>query len=213
MHVLEAAAPGGRGLVPEDAQREWLAANIPQMLADAPDDADRLAAMLPPDKRDIVLAAKPARIPVWTALIQTTGVVPAIDKIRYFGARVRAEDGSPLATLYVYGADLPATLLALVAQGDRGMFERMARLADPGRREAAVMFADIQSSGELSRHLSSAAYFRLVQELFTELTGSSTSAAASSASTRATASARSSSARTSAPLLRPRVLRSMPPAP
>jgi class 3 adenylate cyclase len=49
------------------------------------------------------------------------------------------------------------------------MFERMARLAEPGRREAAVLFADIQSSGELSRHLSSAAYFRLVQKLFTEL--------------------------------------------
>ena len=46
---------------------------------------------------------------------------------------------------------------------DRGMFERMARLTEPGRREAAVLFADIQSSGELSRHLSSAAYFRLVQ--------------------------------------------------
>jgi class 3 adenylate cyclase len=82
---------------------------------------------------------------------------------------VRAPDGTPLATVYIYGVDLPATLLALVAQGDRGMFARMARLADPGRREAAVVFADIQSSGELSRHLSSAAYFQLVQALFTDL--------------------------------------------
>jgi class 3 adenylate cyclase len=49
------------------------------------------------------------------------------------------------------------------------MFERMARLAEPGRREAAIVFADIQSSGDLSRHLSSAAYFRLVQSLFTSL--------------------------------------------
>jgi class 3 adenylate cyclase len=71
----------------------------------------------------------------------------------------------------MYGANLPATLLALVSQGDRGMFERMARLTEPGRHEAAVLFADIQASGELSRHLSSAAYFRLVHELFTKLDG------------------------------------------
>jgi class 3 adenylate cyclase len=47
----------------------------------------------------------------------------------------------------------------------------MARLTEPGRREAAVLFADIQASGELSRHLSSAAYFSLVHELFTKLDG------------------------------------------
>ena len=93
----------------------------------------------------------------------------AVSEVRNFGVRVRDSTGRPLATVYIYGVDLPATLLALVAQGDRGMFERMARLAEPGRREAAVLFADIQSSGELSRHLSSAAYFRLVQELFTDL--------------------------------------------
>jgi class 3 adenylate cyclase len=91
--------------------------------------------------------------------------------VRNFGMRVRTYDGKPFATVYIYGANLPATLLALVAQGDQSMFERMARLADPGRREAAVLFADIQSSGELSRHLSSAAYFRLVQQLFTALDG------------------------------------------
>jgi class 3 adenylate cyclase len=94
-----------------------------------------------------------------------------VREVRNFGLRVRTDDGKPFATVYMYGANMPATLLALVAQGDRGMFERMARLAEPGRREAAVLFADIQSSGELSRHLSSAAYFRLVHELFTKLDG------------------------------------------
>jgi class 3 adenylate cyclase len=92
-----------------------------------------------------------------------------VSEVRNFGIRVRTKEGDPFATVYIYGANLPATLLALVAQGDRGMFERMARLTEPGRREAAVLFADIQSSGELSRHLSSAAYFRLVHELFTQL--------------------------------------------
>jgi class 3 adenylate cyclase len=169
-HVLvNRQRPGWTRLVTAEAQEQWHRENVPQMLVDQPDAADRLAEMVPDGLRSAVEEARPAKLPVWTALIQTTGAVPALDKIRYFGVRVRSPDGEPLATVYLYGVDLPATLLALVAQGDRGMFERMARLADPGRREAAIVFADIQSSGELSRHLSSAAYFRLVQELFTDL--------------------------------------------
>lgn len=160
---------GWTRLVAPEAQEQWHRENVPQMLADDPDAAERLAEMVPDELRATVEEAKPSDLPVWTALIQTTGAVQALDRIRYFGVRVRTPDGQPLATVYIYGVDLPATLLALVAQGDRGMFERMARLADPGRREAAILFADIQSSGELSRHLSSAAYFRLVQELFTDL--------------------------------------------
>jgi class 3 adenylate cyclase len=170
MHMLESRQlPGWIRLVDEDSQRAWIAQNVPQMLADDPDSAERLLEMVPPGLRDAVSEARPAAMPMWTALTQTTGVAEAVDKVRYFGVRIREASGDPLATVYIYGADLPATLLALVAQGDRAMFERMARLADPGRHEAAIVFADIQGSGELSRHLSSAAYFRLVQDLFTRL--------------------------------------------
>jgi class 3 adenylate cyclase len=169
-HLLDnRQLPGWTQLVAPEAREQWYATNVPQMLADDGAGADRLAEMAPPESRQTFRDARPADFPVWTELIQTTGAVTAIDRIRYFGVRVRAPDGTPLATVYIYGVDLPATLLALVAQGDRGMFARMARLADPGRREAAVVFADIQSSGELSRHLSSAAYFQLVQALFTDL--------------------------------------------
>jgi class 3 adenylate cyclase len=49
------------------------------------------------------------------------------------------------------------------------MFERMAALVEPGRRSAAVLFADLQSSGTLSRRLPSAAYFELVRDLTTEM--------------------------------------------
>jgi class 3 adenylate cyclase len=139
------------------------------MLADDPGGAERLSEMVKPELRAAVMECEPAEVPIWTWLTQTTGIIPAVNQVRTFGVRVRTTSGEPLATVYMYGANLPATLLALVAQGDRSMFERMARLAEPGRREAAVLFADIQSSGELSRHLSSAAYFQLVQALFTHL--------------------------------------------
>jgi class 3 adenylate cyclase len=170
MHMLESRQlPGWLRLVDEGSQRVWIEQNVPQMLVDDPGATGRLAAMVLPQLRDAVEEARPADTPMWTGLTQTTGIFPTIDKVRYFGVRVRDSKGEPLASVYIYGADLPATLLALVAQGDRGMFERMARLAEPGRHEAAVVFADIQGSGDLSRHLSSAAYFRLVHELFTKL--------------------------------------------
>ena len=172
MHVIESRQePAWQRMVSPEAQKQWLQLNVPQMLADDPDGAERLAAMARPEMRETVLGAEPAEVPIWTWLTQTTGVEPSVRQVRNFGLRVRTRDGEPFATVYMYGANLPATLLALVAQGDRGMFERMARLTEPGRREAAVLFADIQSSGELSRHLSSAAYFRLVHELFTKLDG------------------------------------------
>jgi class 3 adenylate cyclase len=169
-HVLESRRmPAWQRLVGPEAQEQWLRLNVPQMLADDPGGTERLAAMTPPELARVIEEAEPAEVPIWTWLTTTTGVVPAVREVRNFGIRVRTKEGEPFATVYIYGANLPATLLALVAQGDQGMFERMARLAEPGRRTAAVVFADIQSSGDLSRHLSSAAYFRLVQRLFTEL--------------------------------------------
>lgn len=70
--------------------------------------------------------------------------------------------GSFLGTLMLYGSSLPARILSLVARGDEGMYERMSKLVRPGRRQAAVLFADLQESGVLSRRLPSAAYFKLV---------------------------------------------------
>jgi class 3 adenylate cyclase len=170
MHMLESRQqPAWQRMVSRDTQEMWIRRNVPQMLADEPGGAERLAGMVSPELREVVAGTGPADIPIWTWLTQTTGLVAAVNQVRSFGVRVRLASGEPLATVYMYGANLPATLLALVAQGDRSMFERMARLAEPGRHEAAVLFADIQSSGELSRHLSSAAYFRLVQALFTHL--------------------------------------------
>ncbi len=49
------------------------------------------------------------------------------------------------------------------------MFERMSRLVEPGRRQAAILFADLQSSGTLSRRLSSAGYFGLIRALTTAI--------------------------------------------
>ena len=89
--------------------------------------------------------------------------------VRYFANRIRTPDGRPVGTVYLYGSSLPATLLTLMTAGNRAMFERMARLISPGRRAAAVLFADVEASGALSRRLSSAAYFQLIRALTTAM--------------------------------------------
>lgn len=81
--------------------------------------------------------------------------------------RIRDDQGRFLGTVVFYTPALPARVLSLVARGDEGMFQRMARLTAPGRKQAAVLFADLESSSSLSRRLPSAAYFRLIRALTT----------------------------------------------
>jgi class 3 adenylate cyclase len=85
--------------------------------------------------------------------------------VRAMFVRLHDADGEFLGTMQMYGSALPARLLALVARGDEGMFTRMAKLVKPGRRQAAVMFTDLQDSGVLSRRLPSAAYFALIAHI------------------------------------------------
>jgi class 3 adenylate cyclase len=53
-------------------------------------------------------------------------------------------------------------LQSLLARGDEAMYSRMAELVDPGPRQAVILFADVEGSGDLSRRLPSATYFRLI---------------------------------------------------
>jgi class 3 adenylate cyclase len=54
-----------------------------------------------------------------------------------------------------------AVLAAMAAGGDLRHFERMQRVAKPGRRPAAVLFADLERSSLLARRLATASYFDL----------------------------------------------------
>ena len=90
-------------------------------------------------------------------------------KITEFQIRLRDGDGNFLGTAMLFGPSLPAHLLAFVARGDEEMYARMARLFDPGRKAAAVLFADLQASGALSRRLPSSVYFQLLRGLATAM--------------------------------------------
>ena len=113
--------------------------------------------------------------PLWTGYYDyLQGDLPPI-RINEINVRLYDPDGNFHGTLGFFDVNLPARVHTLLARGDEEMYSRMANLIRPGPRQAAVLFADLESSGALSRRLPSAAYFRLIRDLTTaidELVGS-----------------------------------------
>jgi class 3 adenylate cyclase len=137
------ATPGGKEVVREMFEEEWRTA------------VDKFEPEAPPS--------------VWAGQMRyVQGDMPPI-RIHHLTSRVHDTDGEMLGYMRVYGPGLRAGLAALVARGSTTMFERMARLTEPGRRRAAILFADLESSSALSRRLPSAAYFSLLNRLFTAI--------------------------------------------
>lgn len=86
--------------------------------------------------------------------------------------RINDDSGRFLGVLFLYRSTLPESLVQRLGRGDARLFERMDRVSDPARRSAAILFADLEASGDLSRRLSSRAYFELIRDL-TDLIDSS----------------------------------------
>lgn len=85
--------------------------------------------------------------------------------------RLKDDEGSTLGWLAIFFMGVRPNLLTLLGRGDEQMYERMAKLVNPGPREAAILFCDLQGSFELSRRLPSASYFQLVRRLWTGIDG------------------------------------------
>lgn len=79
--------------------------------------------------------------------------------------RISDDDGQFIGIVALYRAAVPESLLHRLGRGDPQRFERMDRVSEPGRRQAAILFADLESSGVHSRHLSSRGYFELIRGL------------------------------------------------
>lgn len=106
--------------------------------------------------------------PIWTSQLEF--VQRDLPPVPVTEIQVRLYDkksGDFIGRAFLYGPALAASVLSLVARGNEEMFQRMARLVDPGRRQAAVLFADLEASAVLSRRLPSSAYFKLVRAITT----------------------------------------------
>jgi class 3 adenylate cyclase len=79
--------------------------------------------------------------------------------------RVSDDQGRFVGVVFLYRGVLPETLMQRLGRGDPRLFERMDRVSEPARRQAAILFADLEASGVHSRHLSSRGYFELIRDL------------------------------------------------
>ena len=170
-HWVEARwAPAWLSTVTDGTRRRSVARELPMVAAETPGGVEAVLAMAGPELLAMIDDLEPAVAPpVWTYSIDfVQGSLPPV-KVVATAVRLRDESGERLGTVAVYGPGLPPALVALVARGDPGMFERMARLIDPARHRTAILFADLQASAVLSRRLSSAAYFDLIRTLTTAI--------------------------------------------
>lgn len=152
----------------ERSQATWWRIDGPYLRFDLPDD------LIPPDLgplRGAFESLEPVEPPVaWAGKFETT--FPDRSEATVGRLMVRLHDGDAsfrgMMSIYV-GGGLRGSVQAMLSRGDDGMFERMAALTEPERRPAAILFADLEASGLLSRKLSTKAYFDLIRELTTAI--------------------------------------------
>lgn len=138
------------------------------MAAGTPGGAPALS-RIAQEHREVFAAARPTTPPpVWTAPFRMRDG-DAARPVGALGLTLRGSDGRIAGTAIILTPSLPADVLALVSQGDQAMFGRMARLVEPARRAAAILFTDLENSTELSRRLPTEAYFALVRGVTTAI--------------------------------------------
>ncbi|MDQ3877987.1 MAG: adenylate/guanylate cyclase domain-containing protein [Actinomycetota bacterium] len=156
--------------ITDESKIEAFLTYIPYVLAETPGGRKGLVPVLGEGFDELLEAVEPvAPPPVWQSSIEflRPNLPPA--RVTELALRIRGNEGNSLGTVFMYGSSLPAHVLDLVSRGDAGMFARMARLTEPGPREAAVVFADIQDSVQLSLRMPSASYFELIRSVTTAI--------------------------------------------
>ncbi len=165
-HLFETGALRAFSVVSEESVADWVRLHAPFVLHDGPLSRDELAALVDERFRGLVEEAEPQPAPLHWTLRMAVGREDDVGVVAH-GERLIARDGRLLGNVFVYGSGLPASVLWFVNQGDQRMFHRVAELIEPKRRPAAVLFADMEGSTDLSRRMASAAYFDLIRRLTT----------------------------------------------
>ena len=156
-------------VVPVETRLRWWEALGPAIRHDvSPDDPDFEAVFGP--MADIARDLEP-RAPDWAVVVERELTDDEARSLIWHGRltdvylRVVAPDGAHVGTLHFFRPMLGDVVSARLSRGHAPMYERMLELRDPARRQAAILFADLEASSELSRRLSSRAYFALIRSL------------------------------------------------
>jgi class 3 adenylate cyclase len=163
-HFLESHNATALDQIAPASARDWVALHAPFVMHDTGATADDLRAIVRPEYHDVLARAEPVQPPArWTFQLD----LARVGEVRGLGSRIVDDDGVFHGTAFLYGSTLPASLLRFVSGGDRAHIARLAELVEPGRRNAAVLFADVEGSTDRSRRLPSARYFETVRRLNT----------------------------------------------
>lgn len=178
-HILEAwLGETWLGTTTAESVREQALTNVPKLLQDTEGGKRTIASIVgaasgghPDAIAPLLELIEPVTPPpIWSSYLDYLERDLPPSRVKYVGIRAFDEDSKELlGTIFLFGSGLPATVLQMLTRGDEEMFARMARLAEPGRHAAAVLFADMQSSGVMSRRLPSAAYFKLMRGITTAI--------------------------------------------
>ncbi len=164
-HVVAALfhAPWAQSIAP-DSQITMFGRALPYLLEDGvPDD---LLDALPTEVRSIIASVKPTPQPaLWTGSFDFSHENLPTYPVEYVVLLLRDDSGERIGTVMLSNMGLRPTLLARLGRGDAAMYERMARLTHPSRHATAILFADLEGSGELSRRLPTSSYFGLIRGL------------------------------------------------
>jgi class 3 adenylate cyclase len=156
-------------VVPVETRLRWWEALGPAIRHDVPpDDPDFEAVFGPMANAARDLEPRPAD---WAVVVERELSDDEARLLVWHGRltdvylRVIAPGGVHVGTLHFFRPLLGDVVSARLSRGHAPMYERMLELRDPARRQAAILFADLEASGELSRRLSSRAYFELIRSL------------------------------------------------
>jgi class 3 adenylate cyclase len=88
-------------------------------------------------------------------------------RVNFLITRLKDDSGKLVGAIVLFFMGVRPNLQSLLARGDEQMYERMARLVEPGPHQAGILFCDLHESGNIARQLSTSAYFKLVRSLWT----------------------------------------------
>jgi class 3 adenylate cyclase len=155
--------------ISDESSRRWWRQNVPIMRHYLEPDDPRFEQCFGP------LAEAAARVePVdppraWHSINEFPSDLPlrrtVLGDVTFLEMRIDDAEGRFLGFLRFSRNAVPDSLLSRLGRGDLGLFRRMDNVREPTRRPAAILFADLEASGSLSRRLSSRGYFGLISGL------------------------------------------------
>jgi len=152
------------------AGRRWWRTVAPSILHDVPSHDPDFEAVFAhrADAARRLRAADPPP-PALTVDQQTSELIASsvslAEGATFFYLRLHDAKGGFVGILMHWRPGVREGLIARLSRGHGAMFDRMDSMRTAARRSAAILFADLEGSGSLSRSLASATYFELIRSL------------------------------------------------